>query len=64
MKSPTAVSEMNTAQNTPECCQSSEIANSQDSGIWISQKNTTLIQVGVTVSPAPLKACTATINQP
>jgi hypothetical protein len=36
----------------------------QQSGIWISQKNTRLIFVGVTVSPAPLKACTATIHQP
>ena len=61
---PTDVSEMNTPQNTPDCCQSRPIASSHDSGIWISQKNTRLIYVGVTVSPAPLNACTETIHQP
>src|SRR5690606_18521231 len=64
VNSPTAVSDTNTPQNTPVCCQSSCSARYQHSGIWISQKNTRLILVGVTVSPAPLNACTATIHQP
>src|SRR3546814_9908473 len=55
---PTADSDTNTAQNTPDEPQSSRSASHQASGIWISQKNTRLIFVGVAVSPAPLNACT------
>src|SRR5690606_14143841 len=61
---PTEVSEKNTPQNTPLWPQPRRRARNQHSGIWISQKNTRLIQVGVMVSPAPLKACTETIHQP
>src|SRR5690606_17476612 len=61
---PTAVSETSTPQNTPECAQPKGSASTHASGIWISQKNTRLIHVGVIVSPAPLKACTDTIHQP
>src|SRR5690606_7112954 len=64
VKRPTDVSETNTAQNTPECCHPKPTASSHDNGIWISQKNTMLIHVGVTVSPAPLNAWTETIHQP
>jgi hypothetical protein len=64
VNSPTEVSDANTAQNTPFSACPRAIARYQASGIWISQKKTTLIFVGVIVSPAPLNACTATIHQP
>src|SRR5690606_1025769 len=64
VKIPTDVSDMNTPQNTPECPQSNSMARRYDSGIWMSQKKTRLMRVGVTVSPAPLNACTDTIHQP
>ena len=56
-----SVSEITTAQNTPSGPNPYGRAISQASGICTSQKQIRLSQVGVIVSPAPLKAFAITI---
>ncbi|MEY4641763.1 MAG: hypothetical protein RLZZ227_1757 [Pseudomonadota bacterium] len=47
VKRPTEVSGIKAAQNTLDCAHPGGMASHDDSGVWISQKNTRLIRVGV-----------------
>jgi hypothetical protein len=56
-------SAMTTARNAPSACRFIRVASHQASGISSTQKPKKFTMVGVTVSPAPLKAYSNTITQ-
>jgi hypothetical protein len=64
VNNPTAVSAINIAQKTPMYPIDSVVAMKYERGISSNQKKKKFILVGVIVSPAPLKACDATIHHP